>query len=165
MVEMVRLVPGRVADAEPFLLVTGWSCHMHGGAEIQGFAGIIPFQIREETANANAGNGARVAVLDGRGRIDKVKRNADVNSEVPREVVPNSRAEIVDAAITAVAAFELGAQSRSRSEASRVIFCRPACGGVGGLPEGLGTKSQNEERAKECCAEKPAAAGIEIFLV
>src|SRR6266404_1597655 len=42
MIEMVRLVPSRVTDAKPFFLITGWRCHVHGGAVIQGFVGIIP---------------------------------------------------------------------------------------------------------------------------
>src|SRR5258707_8921046 len=151
MVEMVRLVPSRVTDAEPFLLVTGWSCHVHGGAVIQGFVGIIPLQIREKAADANAGNGAGVAVLDGRGRIDKVKRNANVNSEVPREVVPKSGAKIVDAAIAAVASLELGPQRYSRSEASRVIFCRAACGGGRGVSEGHGRNSPKRGHASQSC--------------
>src|SRR5260370_2546468 len=163
MVEMVRLVPSRVTDAERVLLVTGWSCHVHGGAVIEGFVGIIPLQIREKAADVKAGNGAGVAVLDGRGRIDKVKRNANVNSEVPREVVPKSGAKIVDAAIAAVASLELGPQRYSRSEASRVIFCRAACGGGGGVSQVNGTKTPNEERAQESAAEKPPAAATHHF--
>src|SRR5260370_14527569 len=159
MVEMVRLVPSRVTDAERVLLVTGWSCHVHGGAVIQGFVGIILLQVREKAADANAGNGAGVAVLDGRGRIDKGKRNANVNSEVPREVVPKSGAKIVDAAIAAVASLELGPQRYSRSEASRVIFCRAACGGGGGLSQGQRAMSPHEKAGTYRAPAKREAAG------
>ena len=158
MVEMVCLVPSRVADAEPFLFVAGWSGHVDGGTIIQGFVGIIPPQIRKETADANSQSSARITVLDRCGGAHKIERNAGVQSEVTRKVVSQSGAEIVDATVIAVASFELAAQSPTRGEASGVIFCRPGCRGDRGLSEGHGTKSENDERAEHSCAEQPATA-------
>src|SRR2546426_1128078 len=152
------LVPSRVADAEAFLFVAGWSCHVDGGTIIQGFVGIIPPQIRKETADANSRSSARITVLDRCGGAHKIERNAGVQSEVTRKVVSQSGAEIVDAAVAAVASFELAAQSPTRGEASGVIFCRPGCRGDRGLSEGHGTKSENVERAEHSCAEQPATA-------
>src|SRR6266852_6770087 len=124
---MVGLVPSRVTHAESFFLVARRSRQVHGGAVIQRFIRIIPAQIGEETADANSGSGAGIIVLDRSGRTDKIKRNAGVNSKVTRKVVSQRRAEIVDAAIAAVASFELGPQRDSRSETSGIIFCRPGC--------------------------------------
>ncbi len=108
-IEMVRLVPGRVSDAEPFLFVARWSCQVDGGAVIQGLVRVIPPQIREETADANSRSSARVIVLDGCGGAHKIEWNAQVHTEVARKVVSESGAEIVDAAVAAVASFELAA--------------------------------------------------------
>ena len=61
MIEVVGLVPSCVTDAESFFLVTARSCEMDGGTVVQGFVGIIPAQIGEETADANSGSGAAEA--------------------------------------------------------------------------------------------------------
>src|SRR6266481_1126010 len=122
---MVRLIPSRVTDAEPFFLVTRRNRQVDGGAVIQCFVGIIPAQIGEETADANPGSGAGITVFDRRGRTHKVKWNACVNSKVTRKVVSQCGAEIVDPTIAAVASFELGSQRDSGSETSGIIFCRP----------------------------------------
>src|SRR5258706_10632202 len=47
-----------------------------------------------------------------------------IDAEVARKVVSQSGAEIVHAAVAAVASFELGSQRDSRSEASGIIFRR-----------------------------------------
>ena len=59
-IEVVRFIPSRVADTESFFLVAGRSCKVNGGTIVQGFIGIIPSQIGEETADANAGSGTRI---------------------------------------------------------------------------------------------------------
>src|SRR6266851_1362347 len=112
---MVRLVPSHVANAEAFFLVTCRSRQVHGRS-------IIPPQIREETADANAGNSA--GVIDGGGRAHKIERNARIQTKVTRKVVSQSGSHVVNAAVVAVAALELGSQCPSRSEAPGVVFCR-----------------------------------------
>src|SRR5690349_24568077 len=100
---MVCLVPRRVPDAESFFPVPGWSCQVHRGTVIQGSVRIIPSQIREETADANAGSSPRI--IGGGWSRDKVERNTGINSEVPRKVVSKSRSPVVNAAIAAVTSF------------------------------------------------------------
>src|SRR5260370_33972187 len=128
---MVRLVPSHVANAEAFFLVTCRSRQVHGRSIIQGLLGIIPPQIREETADANAGNSA--GVIDGGGRAHKIERNARIQTKVTRKVVSQSGSHVVNAAVAAVAALDLSSQCPSRGEASGVVFCGPGGGGVSGL--------------------------------
>jgi len=132
-VEMVRLVPSNVADAEAFLLVTGRSCQVHGGAIIQGFVGIIPSQIREETSDTDARNRAGVIILRRSRAGHEIKRDAHVHSEVARKVISQRGTEIVDTSVTAVAAFKTRAQGPASGETLRVIFCRPGGGGIRSL--------------------------------
>src|SRR5260370_21556282 len=130
---MVRLVPSDVANAEAFFLVTRRRCQVDSGAVIQRFFRIIPPQIREETADANAGNSA--GVIDGGGRAHKIERNTSIQTKVTRKVVSQSGSHVVNAAVVAVAALELGSQCPARGEASGVVFCGPGGGGVRWLRE------------------------------
>jgi hypothetical protein len=154
-VEMVRQIPGGMTGAEALLRVTCRSGEVNGRAVIQGIVGIVQSEVREESANANTGNHARVIFLDGRGRADKVERHAGINSKVARKVESESGCKIVDTPIAAVAAFKSRAHGPAGSEASGVIFCRPGCSGVRGLRKQRSARRKNCDRTEKACTAKP----------
>src|SRR5260370_29440684 len=145
MIEMVCLVPGRMADAEAFLLVARRSCHVDGGTVIQGLVRIIPPQIRESTADANSRNSSGVSCCGGRGH--KKEGNAGVQSEGTRKVVSQSGSEIVDAAGAAVTSFDLPAHRPAGSETSAVIFFGPPGHGGRGFSEAHAPTKEKHGRA------------------
>ena len=105
-IEMVGEVPSRVTGTEALLRIARGGGEGDGRAVIQGLVRVVEFEVREETANANTRNRARVIFLDRRGRTDEIQRHACVNTEVTRKVVSESGPEVIDRAITAEAAFE-----------------------------------------------------------
>ncbi len=106
---------------------------MYGRTEVEGRVRVVQPEVREERTYANPGDGTRIVVLDGRRGAHKIERHARINAKVTRKVVAESGSKIVDGPLAAVAIFELGSQCPSGSEASRVSFCRTACGRVRGL--------------------------------
>jgi len=107
-VDVIGEIPSQVTAAEALLRFPGGSGNMHGGTEVQGRIRKIHTEIREESTYANAGDRARIIFLDGRRSAYKIKRHAGIDGEVPGKVVAESGSNIVDRAIAAVTAFELG---------------------------------------------------------
>ena len=116
---------------------------MDGRAVIQGLVGVIQLEVSKETADANPGNRTGIVFLDGRGRTDEIQRYACVNTKVTRKIVSESGAEVIDRAITAVAAFEPRAQRPTGSKTFDVVTGWPTGGRIRRLRQQRSARRKN----------------------
>ena len=116
MLDMIPPVPRRMPGAEAFFHIAGRRAEVNRRSIIHRGTRKEPLQVRTDVSQTRPRNRLRVFRLDCAGCADEIVRNSQADSEMVREIVAASKAQIVYRPVPAGAAFESRPEIPTRVE-------------------------------------------------